>query len=270
MRAAASLAFFTVTALGFGLSASACEATSTASSSGSSGESSTSGNGSSSGTSGTTSSSSGAPPPVSTKDGGVDPTTGEIRYLSIGDSLTQGIGAPNPETDAFPAKLAERWRAKGCKVELKNAGISGYTAGQILSDQVPFISEFKPTFITFQSGANDIANSVTQEKYRTDVRAVIAAAKASGARVVVLLQNEWFRAPAGPGYGGTPEKRAAYDAIMLEEISSASVELVDLRLLYKQQADANQWVSDGIHPTAAAYDAWAEELARVIPAPCGK
>ncbi|MBS2012665.1 MAG: SGNH/GDSL hydrolase family protein [Deltaproteobacteria bacterium] len=251
------------------LAASGCEKTEdTGSSSGTSGAS---GSGSSSGTSGSTSSStSGEPPPVSTKDGGVDPTSGEIRYLSIGDSLTQGIGAPNPETEAFPAKLAERWRAKGCKVELSNVGISGYTAGEMLRDQVPQIAPFKPTFITFQSGANDIANSVTPEAYRTNVRAVIDAAKKSGARVVVLLQNEWFRAPAGPGYGGTPEKRAAFDAIMLEEIARASVELVDLRLLYKQQADANQWVSDGIHPTAAAYDAWANELARVIPAPCGK
>lgn len=265
MRAAASLAFFTIC-----LAASGCESTSASSSGeGTSGTSGTSGG--TSGTSGTSGgSTSGTPPPVSTKDGGVDPSSGEIRYLSIGDSLTQGIGAPNPETDAFPAKLADLWRAKGCKVELKNAGISGYTAGQILRDQVPFIAEVKPTFITFQSGANDIANSVTPTQYRADVKAVIAAAKASGARVVVLLQNEWFRAPAGPGYGGTPEKRAAYDAIMLEEIAAASAELVDLRLLYKQQADANQWVSDGIHPTAAAYDAWAEELARVIPAPCGK
>lgn len=190
--------------------------------------------------------------------------------MSIGDSLTQGIGAPTFETDAFPVKLAERWRAKGCKVELKNTGSSGKTAGEMLAYQVPEIAPFKPTLITFQSGANDIANYVTPEDYRKNVRAVIDAAKKSGARVVVLLQNEWFRAPEGPNYGGTPEKRAAYDTIMLEEISAASVELVDLRALYKQQADANMWVSDGIHPTAAAYDAWASELARVIPSPCGK
>lgn len=217
--------------------------------------------------------SSGTPPvapTVSPGEGGIDPTTGTIRYLALGDSLTQGIGADNPETGAFPAKLAERWRAKGCKVELKNVGVSGYTASQILSDQVPEIEPFKPTFITFQTGANDIANGVTTDAYRTDVKAVLDAAKKSGARVVVLLQNEWFRAPEGPNYGGTAEKRATYDTIMIEEVKARNIEIADLRLLYQQQADQKLWVADGIHPTGAAYDAWSAELARIIPAPCGK
>lgn len=207
-------------------------------------------------------------PTVSQSEGGADPKTGEVRYLAIGDSYTQGIGAPDIETGAFPARLSARWRTSGCKVELRNVGTSGYTAGQMVTDQLPAIAEFKPTFITFQSGANDIANGVTTDAYRKAVKTVIDAAKASGARVVVLLQNEWFRAPEGPNYGGTAEKRATYDSIMIEEVKAKGVELVDLRLLYKQQADENRWVSDGIHATAEAYDAWATEIARVIPSPC--
>jgi len=211
-----------------------------------------------------------AAPAVSSADGGADPQTGEVRYLALGDSLTQGVGAPDLDTGSFPALVSERWRKKGCKVELRNVGASGNTASQVISDQLPAIAEFKPTFITFQSGANDIANSVTPDAYRKDVRTVLDAAKGSGARVVVFLQNEWFRAPAGPGFGGTAEKRDAYDAIMIEEVKAKGVELLDLRLLYRQQADKNAWIDDGIHPTAEAYDAWAAEIARVIPSPCGK
>ena len=50
-----------------------------------------------------------------------------VRYLSLGDSLTQGVGAPDEQTGSFPALLAEKWRGEGCDVELQNAGISGYT-----------------------------------------------------------------------------------------------------------------------------------------------
>ena len=196
--------------------------------------------------------------------------TGVVRYLALGDSVTQGVGAPDPETGSFPARLSARWRTRGCTVELKNVGVSGYTASAVLSDQVPEIAVFKPTLITFQTGANDIANGVTMEDYRKDVKIILDAAKESGARVVVLLQNQWFRAPQGPSYGGTFEKHAAYDAIMLEELKAKGAELVDLRALYTQQADNNLWVSDGIHPTPEAYDAWAAEIARVIPSPCGK
>ncbi|MGZ5379605.1 MAG: SGNH/GDSL hydrolase family protein, partial [Mycobacterium sp.] len=135
-----------------------------------------------------------------------------IRYLSLGDSLTQGVGAPDEQTGSFPALLAEKWRGEGCEVELQNAGISGYTAGQILDEQVPQIEEFKPTLITFQSGGNDLANGVSADAYRSNVQAVLDAATGSGARVVVLAQNEWFRAPGFEGYS-TPEARDEFDSI---------------------------------------------------------
>ena len=85
---------------------------------------------------------------------------GGVRYLALGDSLTQGVGAVDEQTGAFPALLAEHWRADGCDVELQNAGISGYTAGQILAEQVPQIESFAPTIVTFQAGGNDIVNGV--------------------------------------------------------------------------------------------------------------
>ena len=125
------------------------------------------------------------------------PEPGEVRYLALGDSLTQGVGAPDEQTGAFPALLAERWRADGCEVELQNAGISGYTAGQILAEQVPQIESFGPTIVTFQAGGNDIVNGVPLEEYRDNVKSVLDSAKASGARVIVLAQNEWFRSPEG-------------------------------------------------------------------------
>jgi acyl-CoA thioesterase I len=65
---------------------------------------------------------------------------------------------------------------EGCEVELQNAGISGYTAGQVLDEQVPQIAEFKPTLITFQAGGNDLVNGVTPDDYRSDVQAVLDAA----------------------------------------------------------------------------------------------
>ena len=155
-------------------------------------------------------------------------------------------------------------------MELKNAGIAGYTVAQMIADEVPEIAAFKPTLITFQSGANDIANGVTIDEYRKNVKKVLETAKKSGARVVVLLQNEWFRAPHGPDYGGTAEKRNAYDAVMLDEVGKAKAELADLRPIYKAQADKKMWVADGIHPPAKAYEEWATELARVITVPCAK
>jgi acyl-CoA thioesterase I len=195
------------------------------------------------------------------------PADGTVRYLALGDSLSQGVGAPDEQTGAFPALLAERWRAEGCEVELQNAGISGYTAGQVLDEQVPKIDEFNPTLITFQAGGNDLVNGISADEYRSNVAAVLDAAAGSGARVIVLAQNEWFRAPSGQGYT-TPEARDEFDSILIEEAESRGAEFVDMRTLYKQQADENQWVEDGIHPTPEAYEAWAAELSGAVSAPC--
>lgn len=192
---------------------------------------------------------------------------GAVRYLALGDSLTQGVGAPDEATGSFPALLAQHWRDDGCAVELQNAGISGYTAGQVLEEQVPQIADFEPTLITFQAGGNDLVNGVSVDDYRDNVEEILDAATDSGARVIVLAQNEWFRAPGGEGYT-TPEARAELDAVLIEEAQDKGAEFVDLRPLYKQQADENLWVEDGIHPTPEAYQAWSDELATLVPAPC--
>jgi acyl-CoA thioesterase I len=193
----------------------------------------------------------------------------EVRYLALGDSLTQGVGAVDEQTGAFPALLAERWRADGCDVELQNVGISGYTAGQILAEQVPQIESFAPTLVTFQAGGNDIANGVPIDEYRENVKSVLDAATGSGARVVVLAQNEWFRSPEGKNYVGDDgaAQRSTYDDVLIEETSAHGAEFVDMRPLYAEQAEQGQWVEDGIHPTPEAYEAWAEKLSEAVPAP---
>jgi acyl-CoA thioesterase-1 len=197
------------------------------------------------------------------------PVSGAVRYLSLGDSLTQGVGAADLDNGAFPALLAEKWRAAGCEVELQNVGISGYTAGQVLSDEVPAIADFAPTVITFQAGGNDIANSVPLDEYRRNVKAVLDAASDSGAKVIVLAQNEWYRSPDGQNYGeNQAAQRVDFDAALIDEANAHGAQFVDMRPLYKRQADEGQWVSDGLHPTPEAYAAWATGLAEAVPAPC--
>ena len=63
-------------------------------------------------------------------------------------------------------------------------------------------------------------------------------------------------------------QREAFDSVLIEEANAAGAEFVDMRALYTQQADENQWVEDGIHPTPEAYEAWATELSSAVPSPC--
>jgi lysophospholipase L1-like esterase len=93
--------------------------------------------------------------------------------------------------------------------------------------------------------------------------------ESTGARVIVLAQNEWNRSPVGVDYGeSVPEQRAAFDDVLIEETSAHGAEFVDMRTLYAEQADQNLWVEDGLHPTPDAYQAWADRLSEEVPAPC--
>src|SRR3712207_2472695 len=70
-----------------------------------------------------------------------------VRVLALGDSFTIGTGS-SPES-AFPARVAERWRATGCNVELRNVAVNGYSTREIIDRELPELETFAPTWITF-------------------------------------------------------------------------------------------------------------------------
>ncbi len=193
----------------------------------------------------------------------------EQRYLALGDSFTIGTGG-TPDR-AFPARLVERWRASGCAVALKNVAVNGYTTDDLIAEELPELGAFKPTFVTVAIGANDIVRGSSLEAYRANVRRILDAARASGARVVVLPQPDWSRSPTAAAFGTSDELAAkirAFNAALAEEAAGKGASWVDLVPLMLRQADAKMLAGDGLHPSADAYDAWAGELAKSVAPPC--
>lgn len=192
------------------------------------------------------------------------------RYLALGDSFTIGTGSVPAQ--AFPARLVDRWRAKGCSLALENVAVNGYTTDDLIATELPSLASFHPTFVTIAVGANDIVRGRALDAYRANVRRILDAAKASGARVVALPQPDWSRSPSAASFGAQPQLAdaiAAFNAALAAEARAKGVEWVDLVPLMQQQAAKGQLASDGLHPSADAYDAWASELARVLTSPCG-
>lgn len=195
----------------------------------------------------------------------------ETRFLALGDSFTIGTGG-TPDR-AFPARLVDRWRAKGCALTLENVAVNGFTTDDLISSELPRLASFHPTFVTVAIGANDIVRGSSIDTYRENVRRILDAAKASGARIVVIPQPDWSRSPSAASFG-TPEALAAsiarFNVALAEEARAKGAEWVDLVPLMAQQAKSGQVASDGLHPSTEAYDAWAAELARVLTPPCAQ
>lgn len=191
------------------------------------------------------------------------------RYLAIGDSFTIGTGS-TPE-HAFPARLVDRWRTRGCSAILENVAVNGYTTENIIATELPAVASFRPTIVTIAAGANDIAQGRSIDAYRVSIRTILDTVKATGARIVVLPQPDWSQSPSAAGIGHREVLAGAikgFNAALAEEARAKGAEYADLTPLMTEQAASAQLASDGLHPSAMAYDAWAGELAKMLRSPC--
>jgi acyl-CoA thioesterase-1 len=195
------------------------------------------------------------------------PAAAPARYLALGDSFTIGTGS-TPE-DSFPARLVAR---TACGAALRNVAVNGYSTADILERELPEVAAFSPTFVTLAAGANDIVRGSTVAEYRGRVRTLVGALRSAGVRFVTLPQPDWSLSPAAAAFGEPADIRARIveaNAILREETAAAGGTYVDLFPMMQEQATRGWIARDGLHPSPAAYDAWAEELARRGVSPCG-
>ncbi|WP_088286602.1 GDSL-type esterase/lipase family protein [Ideonella sp. A 288] len=99
--------------------------------------------------------------------------------LALGDSLTQGTGAP-PEA-AYPAVLAglTGW-------QVVNAGVSGNTSAQGLDRLPALLAEHRPALVLLGLGGNDLLRRLPDEALRDNLRRAITLAREAGAQVMLI------------------------------------------------------------------------------------
>lgn len=190
-----------------------------------------------------------------------------VRYMALGDSFTIGTGS-TPE-EAFPARLVARWSGH-CAVTLRNPAVNGFSTQDLLDVELPTVRAFSPTFATLAVGANDIVRGRSLDAYRAQVRRIFEALAAQGvpaSRVVTLPQPDWSLSPTGRSFGPQEEIHArivAFNAALREVATELGARYIDLFPLMEEQGRAGMFAPDGLHPSAAAHDAWADALARAL------
>jgi acyl-CoA thioesterase I len=176
---------------------------------------------------------------------GQTPAGGEakpIKLVVLGDSLSAGLGLSAPA--AFPARLQKSLEAKGIKVDMINAGVSGDTASggrDRLDWSVPEGTEA----VILELGANDALRGIDPKVTRSALTDILTRLKAR--KISVLLCG--MMAP--PNYGS--EYAARFNAIYPDLAKSLAVPLYPF-FLKGVAADAKLNQADGIHPTAEGVD----------------
>lgn len=165
-----------------------------------------------------------------------------VKMVVLGDSLSAGLGLP--ANAAFPAKLQKALEAKGIKVDMTNAGVSGDTASggrERLDWSVPEGTDA----VILELGANDGLRGTDPAVTRAALSDILSRLKARGVAVLICGMV------APPNYGS--DYAARFNAIYPELSKSFGVPLYPF-FLEGVAADAKLNQADGMHPTADGID----------------
>jgi acyl-CoA thioesterase-1 len=180
-----------------------------------------------------------------------------LKIVVLGDSLSAGLGLPAQA--AFPARLQKSLEAKGIKVDMTNAGVSGDTASGG-RDRLDWSVPDGTGAVILELGANDALRGTDPAVTRAALSDILTRLKAR--KIAVLLCG--MLAP--PNYG--QEYAARFNAIYPELSKSFGVPLYPF-FLEGVAADTRLNQADGLHPTAEGVDVIVKNILPMVEALLG-
>ncbi|MDD2744539.1 MAG: arylesterase [Rhodocyclaceae bacterium] len=160
--------------------------------------------------------------------------------LVMGDSLSAGYGIRTDQ--AWPSLLDKQLSQKLPDYSVANLSISGETTAGGRSRLAPALKQHQPAIVILALGANDGLRGLPLAQMRDNLKAMIQASQASGAKVLLA----GIRIP--PNYGPyAVEFHASFKDLARQHKTA----LLDF-LLEPIAAQSTYFQADNLHPTAEA------------------
>ncbi|WP_322520681.1 arylesterase [Guyparkeria halophila] len=172
----------------------------------------------------------------------LEPLPRDATILAFGDSLTEGVGAPDGA--AYPAQLA---RLTGRTVV--NAGVAGETTADGLARLPETIETQAPALMILLMGGNDVLRNQDLAEAKRNLARMIEEAQAHDVAVVLV---------------GVPEKSLFSQSAPLYEELAEEHGVVLLDDLVAGLLRRPGYKADAVHLNADGYRAMAERIAEVL------
>lgn len=223
---------------------------------------------------GPTRSASPSPSPSASANAPEEPTV----YVAVGASDTVGVGADDPQREAWPQILHDSALPAATVV---NVGVSGATVRGALEGQLPSALAADPDVVTVWLAVNDIVSLVPVAAYERQLQTLVHALRRDGStEVLVGNAPDLWRLPAYracvPGSGVTdvacllpylPSVSAVrttvaqFNAAIERVVQAEGAQLVDLSAHGEL---TGLTAGDGFHPSTAGHREVAAAFARVL------
>jgi len=198
----------------------------------------------------------------------VSKSEGEITYIAIGDSYTIGNGVLDSER--WPNILVKNLRAEGIDIELiANPAVSGYTVEDAIRNELPQIKKLQPDFVTVLIGANDNFGQIPVNTYAQDLKELLDKLQPmlnNPQNIVLVTIPDYSKSPAGGGYetAGVSKSIEEYNRIIKEEAEKRGLRVADIFPVSQTMTSADDYISDGLHPSAQGYAKWEKVIFPVV------
>jgi acyl-CoA thioesterase-1 len=171
-----------------------------------------------------------------------------IRLVALGDSLSAGYNLP--QEAAFPVALERALKAKGYKVEIVNAGVSGDTSSGGL-DRLDWSVPDGTDGVILELGANDMLRGLDPAGTRKNVEAIVERLKSRN--IPVMLAGMYASRNLGPEYV------QKFDSIYPDIAKKHDLVLYPF-FLDGVAGDRSLNLPDGMHPTAKGVEIIVERI----------
>jgi acyl-CoA thioesterase-1 len=181
-----------------------------------------------------------------------DPRT----IVFFGDSLTEGYGLADPDTQSYPAQIQRKIDAAHLPWRVVNAGLSGETSAGGLR-RINWVLRQNVDAFVLELGANDGLRGTAPDVTQANLQAIIDRVRSKYPAAKVVLAG--MRMPQNLGQDYVEAFRAIYPSLAQKNGVALIPFLLDG---VAGRPELNQF--DGIHPTPAGAAIIADEVWKAV------
>jgi len=194
------------------------------------------------------------------------------RYVALGDSLSEGLGAPAPggTTRGWASLLADRAREQRPDLEFTNLAVRGSMARHVLRRQLKPALDLQPDLVSVFIGGNDCLFSAAfaTEHFTADLDRLVAPFAERGSTVVMsTLPDLTACSPILPPYRSRLRQRLVTANAVIEQVSRSHGTVLLDAWSDPRTRRHGMWSIDRIHPSADGHRLIAASVASLLGLP---